>query len=404
MTSLSVALDGTRENSPGPRRTASARIVTSAGNFSIEIASDVAVFAKSWPTLTELEHLPDVRSYPFQCRDHLEIWQETIGNSSKVQPLFVHVSDGSGAPLMMIPLGVRTRFGVRMLSFLDEGVADYNAPLLYRGAAGLSAHAATEIWEAICRAAPPFDVAILEKMPSAVDDFANPLAVLARKPWPASGHLLRLSHTGAGEPLQSRHYEKENRRRRRRLADRGPITFNAARSDDDVNRVFDVFVRQKLQRYRETIGIEDFDVPGQRAYYRALTHRLLGRNVQLFWLAVGEEIIATAWCLSAGRHLYYMMCASERNDPWRSFSPGRLLLEDLVRWAQANGFEVFDFGIGDEDYKLHWRQISVQLYSALRPRTARGNAWCAFVAAREEMKQRLPAGLADLAKRVLGRK
>lgn len=379
------------------------RARSSSSAFLVQVSENLADFADAWPVLADLESLPDVRSFPFQCRDHLLIWQETIGAARKVQPVFVHVSDESSGPLMMVPLGIRTRHGVRVLSFLDEGIADYNAPVLYRAASKTGAKETMDIWNAICRAAPPFDVAMLQKMPSAVGDFGNPLAALARRPWPMAGHILRLKGDASDEPLQSKHVEKENRRRRRRLAEIGAVSFNVVTSDSEANNVFEIFVRQKLERYRETLGIEDFDVPGQRAYYLALTRRLFGRNVQLFWLAVGEEIIATAWCLCAGRRLYYMMCASERTDRWRRFAPGSLLLEDLVNWSANNGFEVFDFGIGDEDYKLNWRQTPVPLYSALHARTAKGHAWCTVVDMREGLKRRLPRGFINLTKRMVGK-
>jgi CelD/BcsL family acetyltransferase involved in cellulose biosynthesis len=43
------------------------------------------------------------------------------------------------------------------------------------------------------------------------------------------------------------------------------------------------------------------------------------------------------------------------NSGWdwefRSFSPGWLLLANLIRWATENGISAFDFMRGDENYK-----------------------------------------------------
>jgi len=51
----------------------------SVGAFIVTISNDIQSFATAWPKLRELEKAENARSYAFQCRDHLEIWLETIG-------------------------------------------------------------------------------------------------------------------------------------------------------------------------------------------------------------------------------------------------------------------------------------------------------------------------------------
>jgi CelD/BcsL family acetyltransferase involved in cellulose biosynthesis len=49
---------------------------------------------------------------------------------------------------------------------------------------------------------------------------------------------------------------------------------------------------------------------------------------------------------------------------WKRFSPGRLLLEDLLKWNFTNRTSIFDFGIGNESYKIAYADETLRLYQA----------------------------------------
>lgn len=335
------------------------------GGFAVRASGDIAAFASIWPALSE-----NAAGHAFQRRDHLEIWLETIGAGLHVRPVFISVTNRSGAPVMMLPLGVTKIHGVKVLGFLDGGVADYNAPVLFPAAEKLEHSDVIQIWKTICRAAKPFDVARLEKMPEHAGRIANPLFNLSQYRWKYSGHALGLQGSGA---LTSQRELKESRRKRRRITALGGLSFGIAESEDEIASIYEIFVRQKSRRYRETLGHDGFDVPGQKAYYLALTERLPG--AQLAYLRCGEEIIATAWSLIAGNRLYYLMAGYE-DGKWRTHSPGWLLLEELVNWSLKNGIEIFDFGIGDEAYKKKWQEHELVLMGASFPETPLGWLAC----------------------------
>ncbi|MGD0864152.1 MAG: GNAT family N-acetyltransferase, partial [Rhizomicrobium sp.] len=361
--------------------------------FIVTISNDIQSFAPAWPKLRELEKAENARSYAFQCRDHLEIWLETIGAERQTRPLFVSVSDDAGHPVMMIPLGIEKHNGVRFLGFLDGGVVDYNAPVLFGSAAGLAQADAVALWSSILRLAPAHDVVVLQKVPQYVGDIPNPFYKLAAEPWPASGYFLTLDPGHDNRALQRSTYAADNRRQRKRLSEIGELRFGIARNEREIADVFDTFVRQKSRRYAETGADNGLDVPAKRAYYSALAQRLSnGNGVQLSYLSVDHHIVATHWGLVAGRRFYYLMPAYEAGI-WRKFSPGRLLMEELVAWSYDNGIEAFDLGIGDEEYKLKWRAQAIALSGGLFPITIVGRTYCAVVQARGALKRRLPPGV-----------
>lgn len=361
------------------------------GGFAVRASADIAAFASSWPALSD-----NAAAHAFQRRDHLEIWMETIGAGLRVRPIFISVTNKSGAPVMLLPLGVTRKHGVKVLGFLDGGVADYNAPVLFPAAGKLERADVVQIWKTICRAARPFDVAELEKMPEHAGRIANPLYKLAQYRWQHSGHVLALQ--GSGELTSAREL-KESRRKRRRIAALGELSFGIAASESEIAEIYNIFVRQKSRRYRETLGHDGFDVPGQKAYYLTLTERL--SHAQLAYLQCGDEIIATAWSLIAGKRVYYLMAGYE-DGKWRTHSPGWLLLEELVNWSLKNGIEIFDFGIGDEAYKMKWQEHELVLMGATFPETPLG--WLAYGASNlyAAAKRAVPPGLKASIKAFLG--
>jgi CelD/BcsL family acetyltransferase involved in cellulose biosynthesis len=376
-----------------PDNAVSKRADLAGAGFAAELVRDIRALPH-WPLLGD----PGSHALAFQRRDHLEVWMETIGRGLNVTPRFISVRTRNGEPVMLLPFGIAKKHGIRILTFLDGGVADYNAPVLYPAAAGLGADDIAPLWKAICRAAGPFDIARLEKMPEQVGGIKNPLHALARQRWHISGHYLTLDDALSVK----RPNPKESRRKLRRLAEHGEVRFGIAAGESEIRAVFEVFLRQKSRRYMESLGHPGFDVPGQISYYLSLAERLSGRGVQLAYLRVGDEVVATAWNLISGGRLYYMMAGYE-DGKWRRHSPSWLLLEELVNWSCRNGITIFDFGIGDESYKLKWQETELPLWSAVHPNSLMGWAWLGAEGTLLKIKKALPPGVIALLKKCRAR-
>src|SRR5438046_10506619 len=84
-----------------------------------------------WPRSQDLK---TAQCYAFQCADLLEVRCETIARARKAEPLFVAAVDAAGNPLMLLALAIERRQGLRTLTFLDGGLSDYNAPVLFAAA------------------------------------------------------------------------------------------------------------------------------------------------------------------------------------------------------------------------------------------------------------------------------
>jgi CelD/BcsL family acetyltransferase involved in cellulose biosynthesis len=105
-------------------------------------------------------------------------------------------------------------------------------------------------------------------------------------------------------------------------------------------------------------------------------------------VSVGGVIVAThCGVVSDGAFHYWF--ASYLPGETQRFSPGELLVRELMAWCCARGVGVFDFGIGDHGYKLRWSDRSVPLHECVVGRTLRGRALVARARAERVARRRL---------------
>lgn len=334
-----------------------------------------------WPLVTQSG---DATGFAFQSRDVLEVWLDTIGAARGTRPCLVRVSLGDDVPTLFLPLGIERRRGVRILGFLDGGVMDYNAPVLLPSFGDLDRDEVGGLWKQIVAALPGFDVASLEKMPDTIGERANPFRALAKEPQGYSGYVLPLASTWA-EIARSLPRGQDSRRKRRRMQDVGAVSFKIAQSPAEVDHFLDALVRQKRRRYLETKGTDGLARPGYLDYLRQSTVRLgpSGR-AQLSALFCGDTIVAAHWGIVAADRFYYLMPSFEAGD-WLKFSPGRLIVEDLLEWCAGQHIGKFDFGVGDEPYKVEFAADRIPLWRGLIVRTPLGAAYAAIQQGRSRL-------------------
>jgi CelD/BcsL family acetyltransferase involved in cellulose biosynthesis len=339
--------------------------------FRIRVAHDLAEFAKPWP---RTDCYGSAHCYVFQCADHLEVWCETIGKARGTRTFFVGVFDQIGSPVLLLPLGIERRLGIRVLCFLDGGVCDYNAPIVFKSARVWRGDAVQRLWQELLRVLPPFDIAIFDKMPADIGGVPNPLIALGGTPL-ASGHLIKLAGSWQEYVTKQLPYRRKSGQQRRKMARLGRVAFTIAETPTDRQRVVETMMRQKSRRCLETGQPDESGRPGYRQYYLSITERFTWPGPLLVTaLELDDKILATSWSFVFDRRFLWLVTTFEGGD-WKGFSTGRILLEDLLKWSFANGITTFDFGSGDESYKLKYSNETAALYQVVMPVTVVGKAY-----------------------------
>lgn len=137
------------------------------------------------------------------------------------------------------------------------------------------------------------------------------------------------------------------KKRRKLEREHGAATFTAlSTSADD----FDTLVAWKRAQYRVTGQTDIFDAGWPLTLLRQLHASIEPAfGGRLFTLHVGGELIAAHYALQGGPVLHAWFIAHA--EAFSRYSPGVLLIVDILRWAERAGARALDLGPGDYRFK-----------------------------------------------------
>jgi CelD/BcsL family acetyltransferase involved in cellulose biosynthesis len=219
------------------------------------------------------------------------------------------------------------------------------------------------------------DAVHFQRQPEEINGFANPFARYNSVAYSARSHQTRLA--GSFDAYYRSKRNSSSRRHDRLKWEKLGAAADTAIVDATTPAEIDAILAALFSQKRASLaarGVPDlFAKPGVRDFYRALAAKPWPEGpTHVSAIRHGDEYVATNWGLIRGNHYYYVM-TSYSAGPSSAHSPGRALMYHLMDWSIAQGIEIFDFTIGDEDFKDHWCELSATVYDSialLRPRGA----------------------------------
>lgn len=342
------------------------------GNLSVEVYDGHDLAGADWPSIADAA---DLRMHVYQSREFLDVWMNTIARARRIECYLAVVGDGAGAAVLRLPLAIETKFNVRLLRFMDAGVADYNAPIL------ASSHELTRqefdgLWAAVLSSLPRFDAVDLEKIAGDVMGARNPLTYLDCTPYASSGHSIRLDAL-AGEvnarPSVKR-LRQNLRRHHRALSRTGAVSFVVNPDAAEADHVFDRLIELKRRKYMRTLGRDFLAAPGIAPFYREMARPArVGAIGHLSALTWNGEVVSGHLGFRGRGRLYYSLPAYDTQ--FARFKAGHLLLQHLIDQAVECHLDTFDLGVGDFSYKEKWATHRLPLYRYERAVTAAGRLY-----------------------------
>jgi len=160
--------------------------------------------------------------------------------------------------------------------------------------------------------------------------------------------------------LNAKRRRKNFRTQCRRIDAHGGFTHVIAETAADKSALIDLFFAQKAARF-EAHGLPDvFRPPEIRAFFRELLkveERGYDYPLQLHAIRLKGEhegrIAATAGLSRKGDHVICQF-GSIDDSLIPEASPGELLFWLMIEKCCAQGAAIFDFGLGDQEYKRRW--------------------------------------------------
>ncbi len=336
---------------------------------SVDVLTDLGKAEAVWREL-ELRHITHT---PYQRFDFLAAWQRQVGTHEGFVPLIAIASDAERRPLALLPLASFHKYGVHVASFMGGKHSTFNMPLWDRDFAANATAADMAALTSGVSEHSGADMLALYQQPLAWREVPNPLALLSHQP-SVNGCPLLVMEPGA-EPASriSNSFRRSLRGKERKLQPQ-PVRTYVATEDADITRLLDWFFKVKPLRMAEQKLPNVFADPGIEDFIRAACLARLdggGRAIDIHALECDEEVIAIFAGVADGER-YSMMFNTYTMSSNAKFSPGLILMRNIIDHYASLGYHALDLGIGSDDYKRLFCKNDQVLFDSFIPLTARG--------------------------------
>jgi CelD/BcsL family acetyltransferase involved in cellulose biosynthesis len=313
-------------------------------------------------------------STPYQRFDFLGPWQRQVGARASLSPFIVIAHDAERRPLSLLPLALRREHGVRTACFMGGKHATFNMALWDRDFAAGATEADLRALLAGIRERAAADVLALTQQPRRWQDLPNPMALLPKQPSVNDCPVLTMAPGAIPSTLISNSFRRRLKGKERKLQALAGYRYHTATSDAEIKRLLDWFFIVKPQRMAEQKLPNVFADPGIEEFIRdACMTELTGgsRAIEIHALACDAEMIAIFAGVADG-HRFSMMFNTYTMSGSSRFSPGLILMRNIIDHYAGRGYRALDLGIGSDDYKRLFCKDDEPIFDSFIPLSLRG--------------------------------
>ena len=313
-------------------------------------------------------------STPYQRFDFLGPWQRQVGARESRSPFIVIAHDAERRPLLLLPLTLRRQQGIRTACFMGGKHATFNMALWDGDFAAGATLADLDALLAGTRERAEADVLALTQQPLRWQNLPNPMALLPKQPSVNDCPLLAIAPGAAPSELVSNSFRRRLKGKERKLQTLAGYRHHVATSDTDIKRLLDWFfavkplrmAEQKLPNVFADRGVEDF-------IRDACMTRLGGdgRAIDIHALECDDEVIAIFAGVADG-HRFSMMFNTYTMSGNSRYSPGLILMRNIIDHYAGRGYGALDLGIGSDDYKRLFCKSDEPIFDSFIPLSSRG--------------------------------
>ncbi|MDF1607126.1 GNAT family N-acetyltransferase [Hoeflea sp. YIM 152468] len=311
-----------------------------------------------------------------QSRAWVEAWAQGTGVNLSIVTL-----EQNGTAFAILPLETVRMHGLTIARFAGTSFSNENTGLIDIAAQSrLDPVAARDLGAALSEAGLGADLVLFDKMPPEAAARA-PFSALPRTFHQNPSFQLPLftDFNAVLAQINSKRRRKKFRVSERRLEAMGGYRHITGGTDAEALRLLDTFLEQKPVRLAAQGLPNVFADPGVRAFLRKLatTRDATGKAglelhaIELVDTTLQPQIIAVAGLTIKGKHITCQF-GSINEDIAADASAGELLFFRMIEHYARAGYDVFDFGVGDQLYKRSWCPQRTELVDCYVPLNFKG--------------------------------
>jgi CelD/BcsL family acetyltransferase involved in cellulose biosynthesis len=296
---------------------------------------------------------------PYQCYDWIKALQKHVLNHDCSALIVVEKS--GDRPAALLPLMICKEYGLTICRWFGGSYANYQMPLFVPELT--NGWNREDVMEILRQIAKKTSIAAFEfvNQPKSWRGHPNPFACLPHALSPSPVYAMSLTRdfdTLVCERRSAQSRQQHRRKLRNLESAHGPVVFRRVETAEEFERVLDAMIVHRRARFLQ-LGIPDvFRREGVDHFLRETwqNSRHCPGNPKLVidYLACEGHILAT---YTGVMHHKRYSCFINSIDPdatLNRFSPGELLLAEVIRQRCAAGDADLDLGIGFERYKQAW--------------------------------------------------
>jgi CelD/BcsL family acetyltransferase involved in cellulose biosynthesis len=336
----------------------------------VDIVTDFGSAEHAWRALETSGQLFTA----YQRFDFLQCWQRDVGARANATPLIVIAHDAERRPLLLLPLTLEKIHGFGVASFMGGKHTTFNMALWDRDFAAVARCADIETVIGKLRRHDAVDVLALSRQPLRWNDVTNPLASLAHQSSVNDCPVLNMEVGAAPQALISNSLRRRLKSKESMLKTLAGYRHYVATDDADIARLLDWFFRVKPARMAQQRLPNVFAETGVADFVRnaCLARRPDGgRLIDIHALECDEEIIALYAGVADGHHFSMMFNSYTLSDHSR-YSPGLLLIRNIIDHYAARGYRALDLGVGSDSYKQLFCKREEPIFDSFVPLSPRG--------------------------------
>ena len=164
----------------------------------------------------------------------------------------------------------------------------------------------------------------------------------------------------------SRNLRVNLRKQFRRIQElHGPLSIQIVDSKQDALKLLPSFFEMHDRRWLEAGKPGTFNDPAARSFYHSVISGMWDSGVHFSTLSCGDQVVAFHFGLVSNG---FLLCYKWAYDlEFHSYSPGKLMLESLVRHGVEKGWRGIDLLQGSEAYKDQWSSEMAQTFTYTVP-------------------------------------
>ncbi len=282
-----------------------------------------------------------------------------IFNNTKINIVVVYEEN---KPVAIFPLEIKKYNQIKILQWIGTNQSDYCCPIAC-GKKFIDEKNLRLIWNKILDEIKDFDIIFLNKQPEYIGLTANPFVKFIRNTCYSKVYQTKLvSHENDYlSLLENKKFSSELRRTKRKLLENYKVVFKTLLLAKQKDLIEKILFKKNSELKKKKIS-NSFN-ESKINFYKKLSNSCPEKLVAGLIEVEGKTVAASIGIIENKR--FYYLVPVMFTEEFDSFSPGKILIYYLINWSIKNDLKVFDFGIGEENYKKYWSNFSTRIFRHL---------------------------------------